>query len=143
MLDILFLALFLLTPLIMFFLLKIAGEQLNHISMVNLVTIALFAFSVLGTFPLFYQLDAYRVATGVTDPELVLTVTFLSCANIIIFLLGVIFVRKVLLLTPVPIVSLQIKKLNQLRFISMLIVLLLVALVLYVCLLYTSDAADE
>lgn len=132
MLDILFWALFLLTPLSMFFLLKIAGEQVNQISMVNLVTIALFAFSVLGTLPLFYQLDAYRVATGVTDPELVLTVTFLSCANIIIFLLGVIFVRKVLLLTPVPIVSLQIKKLNKFRFISMLVVLLLVALVLYI-----------
>lgn len=132
MLDILFWALFLLTPLSMFFLLKIAGEQVNQISMVNLVTIALFAFSVLGTFPLFYQLDAYRVATGVTDPELVLTVTFLSCANIIFFLLGVIFVRKILLLTPVPIVSLQIKKLNKFRFISMLVVLLLVALVLYI-----------
>lgn len=132
MLDILFWALFLLTPLSMFFLLRIAGEKVNQISMVNLVTIALFAFSVLGTLPLFYQLDAYRVATGVTDPELVLTVTFLSCANIIIFLLGVIFVRKVLLLTPVPIVSLQIKKLNKVRFISMLVVLLLVALVLYI-----------
>lgn len=60
MLDILFWALFLLTPLSMFFLLKIAGEQVNQISMVNLVTIALFAFSVLGTFPLFYQLDAYH-----------------------------------------------------------------------------------
>ena len=141
MLDILFWGLFLLTPLSMFFLLKIAGEQVNQISMVNLVTIALFAFSVLGTFPLFYQLDAYRVATGVTDPELVLTVTFLSCANIIIFLLGVIFVRKVLLLTPVPIVSLQIKKLNKFRFISMLVVLLLVALVLYIYLGKINQAA--
>src|SRR5690554_5683067 len=141
MLDILFWALFLLTPLSMFFLLKIAGEQVNQITMVNLVTIALFAFSLIGTLPLFYGLDSYRVSIGITDKHLILKVLFFSCLNIIIFLFGVIFVRKVLRLSPVPIISTQIKSLNKNRLLSLLLVLLLVVFVTYLYLTSLSKIA--
>lgn len=141
MLDILFWALFLLTPLSMFFLLKIAGEQVNQISMVNLVTIALFAFSVLGTLPLFYQLDAYYVAIGVTDKNLLLSVLFFSFINIVFFLFGVIFVRSVFFLRPMPIISTQIKGLNGIRYLSLLMVLLLVVFVIYLYLTKINQIA--
>lgn len=141
MLDILFWALFLLTPLSMFFLLKIAGEQVNQISMVNLVTIALFAFSVLGTLPLFYQLDAYYVAIGVTDKNLILSVLFFSFINIVFFLFGVIFVRSVFFLRPMPIISTQIKGLNRIRYLSLLMVLLLVVFVIYLYLTKINQIA--
>lgn len=141
MLDILFWMLFLLTPLSMFFLLRVAGEQLNQISMVNLVTVALFAFSVLGTFPLFYQLDSYRVAIGITDKHLIIKVLFFSCLNIVVFLFGVIFIRRVLRLSPVPIISTHIRSLNKTRMLSLLLILLLVVFVTYLYLTRISQIA--
>lgn len=132
MLDVIFWMLFLFTPLAMVFLLRVSGEQINQISLVNIVTVSFFAFSVIGTLPLFYQLDEYRVATGVTDKSLVLKVLFFSCLNILVFLMGVIFVRKLLLLKPVPIVSSEIKILNKIRFVLLVCVLFIVMAVLYI-----------
>lgn len=131
MLDVIFWVLFLFTPLAMVFLLRVAGEQVNQISLVNIVTVSFFAFSVIGTLPLFYQLDEYRVATGITDQNLVLKVLFFSCLNILVFLIGVIFVRQIVLLKPVPIISSEIKKLNKTRFLFLFFVLFMVMAVLY------------
>lgn len=141
MLDIIFWMLFLLTPLSMFLLLRVAGEQLNQISMVNIVTVALFAFSVLGTFPLFYELDSYRVSIGITDKYLILKILFFSFLNIFIFLLGVIFIRHFLKLSPVPINSMQIKRISRARLASLLIVLMLVVFVTYLYLTKINQIA--
>lgn len=105
MLNLLFLSLFLILPLCVALLLKVAGERLNQISLVNVTAFALLLFSVLGTFPLFYFLDDYRYAIGVQDKSLVLKVLFYSALNIVFFLVGVIFVRKFLGLNPVPFTS--------------------------------------
>src|SRR5690554_6572855 len=75
--------------------LRLAGEQYNKVSIVNVTTVALVAFSVVGTLPLFYFLDEYRYNIGIQEPLLVLVVLFYSVVNIICFLVGVIFIRRV------------------------------------------------
>lgn len=133
MLHITFWFFFLLTPIAVWFLLKVAGEKVNQISMLNITTISIYVFSVLGLFPLFYQLDQYRVATGVTNPELVFIVLLCCFTAIVFFLFGAIFIRKVVLLNPIPIVSNDIQPLKRMNYLALIAAFGLVAgvLVLY------------
>ncbi len=85
MLKLLFLTLFISTPIIIFYLLKITGEKINKISIINITTMMLYLFSIVGTLPLFYLWDDYRVATGVKDQELILKTLFYSSINILFF----------------------------------------------------------
>ena len=110
-----FLLLFFLTPIFAYIQLRVAGERLNQVSIVNITTVAFFLFSVLGTFVLFFQLDAYRYNTGVQDPDLVLVVLFYSAINIVFFLLGVIFIRKVVGFDVVRFSSSEIRRLSWLQ----------------------------
>lgn len=112
MLEIAFLFLFFSSPLFIFYLLKIAGEKINKISIVNVTTVSIYIFSFLGTLPLFFMMDEYRVATGVTDRETVFLTLTCSFVNIIFFLSGVIFIRKILRLNPLQIVSSRISGLS-------------------------------
>ena len=114
-LALIFLLLFFSAPVFTLIQLRIAGERLNQVSIVNISTVAFFMFSVLGTFVLFFQLDSYRYSTGVQDPVLVFMVLFYSTINIILFLCGVIFVRKVVGLDVVPFRSFEIKDLSWLQ----------------------------
>ena len=88
--------LYLATPVLMLFLLNIAGEKINRVSLVNIVTLSIYAFSIVGTMPLFYHLDDYRLDTGVVDENLIFKILILSSMNIIFLLIGVIFSRRVL-----------------------------------------------
>lgn len=96
MLQFAFWFLYLCTPAIIVFLLNIAGERINRVSLVNIVTLSVYAFSIVGTMPLFYLLDEYRVATGVVDKTLIFEILLLSSINIIFMLIGVIFVRRII-----------------------------------------------
>lgn len=110
-----FLFLFFSTPIFSLFLLRLAGERLNQVSIVNITTIAIYLFSVLGTFVLYFQLDDYRYYTGVQSPTLVLLVLFYSSINLIFFLLGVIFVRKLVGFEVVPFRIYEIRRLSWLQ----------------------------
>lgn len=114
-LTLIFLILSFSVPIFAIIQLRIAGERLNQVSIVNITAVALFMFSFLGTFVLFFQLDAYRYNIGVQDPSLVLEVVFYSSINIILFLFGVIFFRKVVGFDIVPFRSLEIKNLSWLQ----------------------------
>lgn len=141
MLDLIFWIAFLLTPILMVSLLRLAGEQLNQISMVNVTTVSLYAFSVLGTFPLFYMLDAYRVSTGIVDQGLILKVLLLSSINMVLFLLGVIFGRRALRLKPVLIRSCEISYPSRRVFVALTVLLFVVVLVLFVYLSKINQVA--
>lgn len=132
-LTIIFLLLFFLLPFFACVQLRVAGERLNQVSIVNITTAALFMFSVLGTFVLFFQLDAYRYNTGVQDPVLVLLVLFYSSINIILFLFGVIFFRKIVGFDVVPFRSFEIRNLSwiQGKLIFVLFVFCLLVLLNY------------
>lgn len=112
MLEIAFLFLFFVSPFCMFYLLKIAGEKINKISIVNVTTVSIYIFSFLGTLPLFFMMDEYRVATGVTDRETVFLMLICSFVNMVFFLGGIIFIRKFLRLKPLPVVSSRISGLS-------------------------------
>ena len=124
-LNLTFWFLFITTPIIAFYLLRTIGEKINQVSIINITVIALFVFSVLGTLPLFYFWDDYRVATGVNDQALVLKVLFYSCINILFFILGVVFVRKVVRLRPVPFVSSELIDLTKIQLLFLLLFFLL------------------
>lgn len=113
--TLIFLLLFFFTPIFSFFLLRLAGERLNQVSIVNITTVAIYLFSVLGTFVLYFQLDDYRYYTGVQSPALVLLVLFCSSINLIFFLLGVIFVRKLVGFEVVPFRIYEIRRLSWLQ----------------------------
>lgn len=113
--TLIFLLLFFSTPVFSLFLLRLAGERLNQISIVNVTTVAIYLFSVLGTFVLFFQLDSYRYETGVQNPDLVLLVLFYSSINLIFFLLGVVFVRRLVGFEVVPFRIYEIRMLSWLQ----------------------------
>lgn len=114
-LSLLFLLLFSLLPVLVLIQLKLAGERLNQVSIVNVTTVALYMFSVLGVFVLFFQLDEYRYHMGVKDQWLVFEVLFYSSINIIFFLFGVIFFRKIIGFDVVPFQVGEIKALSWLQ----------------------------
>jgi oligosaccharide repeat unit polymerase len=109
----LFLILFFSIPVFAFAQLRLAGERLNQVSIVNVTTLALFMLSILGTFFLFFQLDEYRYITGFQNRALVLEVLFYSSINILLFLFGVIFVRKVVRFDVIPFKSIEIRILSE------------------------------
>ena len=108
-----------------------AGEKLNQVSLVNITTVAIYMFSVLGTFVLFFQLDDYRYETGIQRPELVLEVLFYSSVNIIFFLFGVIFFRRFIGFEISPFKSGEIKELSKFHLVALLLIFTFCLLVLF------------
>lgn len=132
MISVLFLFIFLMTPIIMVWLLKIAGESASKISVVTIVIYSMYVFSVVGTFPLFFMLDEYRVNIGVVKKDVIVYVLVYSAASIFFLLLGVIFARRALKLVPRPLLSIEIKNLSPKRMYGLIAALLLMCLILYV-----------
>ncbi|ARM83539.1 oligosaccharide repeat unit polymerase [Marinobacter salarius] len=97
-----------------------------------MTTVFLLMFSFVGTLPLFYFLDDYRYDNGVQDQFLVLQVLFYSSVNIIIFLCGVIFARKVLGFRPVPFFSHEIRYLSVLQKALLIIIYAFCVFVLFI-----------
>ena len=135
MLNLAFLLLFFFTPLMTWYLLRIAGDRINQISALNITTLSIYTFSVIGLFPLFYKMDAYRVAIGITNANLVFVVLLCSTISIFMFLLGAIFVRRVLHWTPYPVLSRKIQPLKQLNHFGPLVFF---SIVIVTFLLYLS-----
>lgn len=121
-------------PFFSYFFLRLAGEKINQVSLVNITSVAMFMFSIPGTFVLFFQLDEYRFNTGVDNPELVLEVLIFSFLNIVAFLLGVIFCRKMVGLEPVPVKRTDFNLLTctQEHLVYILFAVCLLILILYI-----------
>lgn len=130
MLGVGFWALFLSTSFFAAFLLRISGESVNKISLINVTALSIYLFSVIGTIPLFYYWDSYRYETGIQDKIIITKVLFYSCLNLVFFLFGAIFLRKVVGLRSRPFLSSQLKSITALQRISLFILFLLCALVL-------------
>lgn len=94
MLDLAFWLDFLMLPFAVWLLLRMCGERLTRISIVSVTVVALYLFSVIGTMPLYYGLDPYRVATGIVDRALVFHVLFYSSVNLVCLLTGVLVTRR-------------------------------------------------
>ena len=103
MLDLAFWFFFIITPITIWFMLRIAGERINKISILNITTISIYIFSFIGLIPLYFKLDPYSLSTGITNENLVFTILLYSFISIFSFLLGNIFIRRVLQLKPLVI----------------------------------------
>lgn len=136
-----FWSLFILVPIFSLAQLRVAGERINQVSIVNVTAVALYLFSILGTLPLFYFLDEYRYDFGIQDKELVLVVLFYSSINIVFFLFGVIFFRNVLGLKPVNFRSEDMRRLGVVQIALMVVVFLICVFFLFVYLTKVEEIA--
>ena len=141
MLDLLFWTFFTLTPITVWFLLKVSGDRINQISVLNITTVSIYAFSVLGLLPLFYKLDQYRVDTGVVSQQLVFVVLLCCFVSLVFFLLGAIFVRRACGLKENLVVSAEIQPLRKLNFFALILMLFLFLMVLALYLSKVSQIA--
>ncbi len=79
-----------------YYFLKYLGENLTKVSIVSFTTICLYLFSIVGTIPLYFKLDPYRVSLGITNKSLIFEVLIYSSINLIFMLIGVAFTFKIL-----------------------------------------------
>lgn len=89
MLDLTFVIVYVCTPFLILMMLRLLNEQVSKISLISFTTVNLYAFSVVGTLPLFFMLDEYRVSTGISNPIIVFYVLMASVSSLILFLTGV------------------------------------------------------
>jgi oligosaccharide repeat unit polymerase len=94
--NFIFLTIYFIAPLIFVKILILANEKLNRASVVNITALSIYLFSVVGTLPLYFMWDEYRVVTGVVKKEVVLNVLIWSSINLVCFLTGVLFGRRVI-----------------------------------------------
>ncbi|MDA9003869.1 oligosaccharide repeat unit polymerase [bacterium] len=120
-LDISFLLVYFLTPILYYFLLRMAKESIFKISLVNIIFISLFLFSYLGLLPLYFQFESYRVEMGVESKQIVFTVLICSIVCMFFFIIAVIFVRDVLKLRPLPFEISEIRELYKLELLIMFV----------------------
>ena len=80
--SLMFLSYFFVFPALVIMLLQLSGFSLLRLGLIQFVTIRLFFFSFIGTLPLFFGLDQYRLNSGIDDPNLVLKVMLFSSATI-------------------------------------------------------------
>jgi oligosaccharide repeat unit polymerase len=131
MMQLAFWFLYISAPALTVFLLHVAGERLTRINIVTITTGALFVFSIIGTLPLFYAWDEYRYEIGVQDQELILKVLFYSATNIVFFLFGIIFFRRVAGLKPIEYRSQDMHPLKSLQILFLFVLFFVCALVLF------------
>ena len=96
MIDFLFISTFFFSLLSFFILFRISSVNLFSIDLISISFIALIVFSFIGTYPLYFYWDSFRVAIGITDKLLITKVMLLSSLNIIFFMFGVIFFKQVI-----------------------------------------------
>lgn len=95
MMDFFFITLFFGFLVVFAFMLKLCGESILNISLINITFISLIVFSYIGIFPLYFHLDSYRYSTGVTEKKVILQVFMYSSSSIFLFLFSIIFSRQV------------------------------------------------
>ena len=134
-----FVVLFVLCPVAIFYMLACVGERLDRITLVNIVTVSMYAFSVLGTFPLFFLMDEYRVESGVVEQARIFLVFVCSFLNIAFFLCGVFIVRRWGRLEPKVMRSVDIALLSYRQDIVVKFFFVFVCYVLYVYLRRVDD----
>ncbi|MBE0472501.1 MAG: oligosaccharide repeat unit polymerase [Methyloprofundus sp.] len=93
--DFLFVAIFLLFPAITLVLLQRAGFSVLRVGLPQFVVISLFFFAFLGTLPLYFGWDEYRVNVGVTDRLLVFQVMLFSGITMLFAVVGAVFAKTV------------------------------------------------
>jgi len=115
-------------------LLQISGFFLLRIGLVQFVVFALFIFSLVGTIPLYFNLDEYRLGEKNFDQLLVFKVMIFSGLTILLFVSGAIFAKTFMRSKGVLNIPSNLK-INKTEFLILLLLLIVVLLVLidFIC----------
>jgi oligosaccharide repeat unit polymerase len=127
--SLLFILFFFLFPSLTFIILQTTGFFLKKVGIVQFVVISLFLFGYLGTAPLFFGWDEYRIDTGVTNQFLVFKVMLFSGITMILFSLGAIF-GKTSLNAPATFSKVNKIKINNKETLILILLFLIALLIL-------------
>ncbi|WP_221887374.1 hypothetical protein, partial [Vibrio cholerae] len=86
--DILFLLIFVHIPVLYIVLSIFLRVSFLKIDIINFLIVSIFILSYLGVFPLYFQLDEYRVELGVTNKFLLIQVLLLSFVSSVFLIAG-------------------------------------------------------
>jgi oligosaccharide repeat unit polymerase len=89
MLDLIFLSLFVITPIICMFFLNRLGLSIWELTVPSFVAYVLFLLAYVGYFFLYFQLDSFRVEDGVVDKTVVFKAFLMSAYTLFSYCLGV------------------------------------------------------
>ncbi|MBL4900939.1 MAG: oligosaccharide repeat unit polymerase [Colwellia sp.] len=93
-LDVMFVAIYVLFPIALWFAMKLSGNPLTNLSVPNFVVIALLILAYSGYFTLYFGLDEYRVQIGVRDKYTLLKSALFTVYSIMTFVLGIFLCAK-------------------------------------------------
>ena len=85
--TVIFLSYFFSIPVLVLILSKLSGFSFLRMGLIQFVTINLLIFSFIGTLPLFFGFDQYRLNAGIDNPILVLQVMLFSGSTILLFVI--------------------------------------------------------
>ena len=91
----LFILFFALYPVMVITLLQKSGFSILRLGTIQFVSISLFFFGFLGTLPLYFGWDEYRVSLGVNDQYLVFKVMMFSGITMLLFIVGAVSAKTV------------------------------------------------
>lgn len=130
--SLIFLSYFFAFPALALILLQMSGFTLLRLGLIQFVTIKLLVFSFIGTLPLFFGLDQYRLNSGVDDPNQVLQVMLFSGTTIFFLVIGAMLARNILnsSATANSFTEISINK-TQVMFLALLFMISISVLMLY------------
>ena len=89
-LNLLFIVIFILLSILSLIILQSSGFHIFKVGLIQFVVISLYFLSFVGTIPLFFGLDEYRLINGISDKVIIFGVMLLSGFTILLFLFGAI-----------------------------------------------------
>lgn len=139
MIDILFVLLFFIFPIIIYYILKSNNLDIFTVSIPSFIIISMFLFSYIGFFLLYFGLDSYRVSIGITNKYQVLYAYLFSAWTIFSLSLGFLFSTKVLKIKLYT--YFQIRSFHKKERIFSIFILMFCFLVLFLYLIQLQDIA--
>jgi len=131
MIDVVFVIIFFLFPILIFFLMERIGLSMFRLNIPSFVIVSMFVFAYIGIFPLYFGWDEYRLQY-VQDKYIILQVFFFTSYTILTLVMGFLFAKQLL---PNNSISLSYNirplKKSELFYIFILIIFIATVLMLY------------
>lgn len=95
MIDILFIIIFILIPILVVYILKLSNLNLFEVSLPSFIIASMFAMAYIGYFPLYFGLDDYRYSIGIDDKYIVFQAYCFSAWTIVSMSLGFLYTSSI------------------------------------------------
>jgi len=133
--DVMFIAIYVLFPVLLWFVMKWNGKSLTDLSVPTFVVLALLLLSYVGYFHLYFGFDEYRVQIGVKNRATLLKSAFFSIYSILTFVLGVFYCAKTVGIksfTPLNLDNIRLLNRGEILWLFILLVVVVFVLTVYV-----------